>query len=83
MHLQFESKATFFKPNKAYWLDGLCVHESIIQKEDTQRTFVRLSMPSTAPWFEGYTKNPLGIQPTGKILTKRPFQHRQEVVLGK
>lgn len=62
-------------------VDGLCVHESVEQKEDCERIFVRLSMPSAAPWFEGYTKNPLGILPTGKILPKREFQAESEIIL--
>lgn len=76
-----ESKATIFKKNTAYWVDGLCVHESLPQKENTKRTFVRLSMPSNAPWFDGYTKNPKGIQPTGEILSKRKYQNEREVIL--
>jgi len=62
-----------FKKNTVYWCDGLCVHESIPMIKDTQRQFVRLSMPSSAPWFEGYTENPLGVKPTGPILAKRAF----------
>lgn len=76
-----EEKSTVFQAGRAYWVDGLCVHESLVQPEDCERTFVRLSMPSKAPWFEGYTKNPLGIQPTGPILKPRSFQNSKEVVL--
>jgi hypothetical protein len=64
---------TVFQPNVVYWVDGLCVHESLSQKERTPRQFVRLSMPSNAPWFEGYTENPLGIKPTGEILPPRKY----------
>lgn len=59
--------------NKVYWADGLCVHESIPMEKDTIRTMVRLSTPSNAPWFEGYTVNTKGVKPTGKILPKRKF----------
>lgn len=76
-----ENKAEVFKDGVAYWVDGLCVHESVAQPEDCERIFVRLSMPSKAPWFDGYTKNPLGILPTGKILSKREFQSESEIVL--
>lgn len=76
-----EESSCVFEENTAYWVDGLCVHESVPQKEDTNRIFLRLSMPSSAPWFEGYTKNPKGILPTGRILKKREFQNSQEVVL--
>jgi hypothetical protein len=76
-----KNKSEIFKEGVAYWVDGLCVHESLVQNEDCNRIFVRLSLPSKAPWFEGYTKNPLGILPTGKILPKRKFQSATEVVL--
>jgi len=76
-----EENYTVFKSNTAYWVDGLCVHESIPVLENTKRIFLRLSMPSNAPWFEGYTKNPLGIEPTGKILSKREFQNSEEIIL--
>lgn len=61
------------KPHEVRWLNGLCVHESLPMAHDTYRTFVRLSFPSTAPWFEGYTPNPFGIKPTGPILPRREF----------
>lgn len=64
---------TVFKAGVVYQLDGLCVHESLEQKENVPRQFVRLSMPSTAPWFEGYTENPKGVKPTGPILPRRKF----------
>lgn len=66
-------QATIFEPNQVYWVDGLCVHESMPMRADVNRQFVRLSMPSTAPWFDGYTQNPFGIQPTGPILPRRPY----------
>ena len=68
-----EENATLFQPNRLYWVDGLCVHESLPMLEDCDRQFIRLSMPSTAPWFEGYTENPKGIKPTGPILPRRSF----------
>ena len=70
------------EPNVAYWCDGLCVHESLPFQQDTQRTLVRLSMPSDAPWYQGYTRNPKGIKPTGPILPQREFQNTAEVVLA-
>lgn len=76
-----ESKSKVFEANRAYWVDGLCVHESLPLKERTKRAFIRLSMPSNAPWFEGYTKNPKGIKPSGEILSKREFQKEDEIVL--
>jgi len=68
-----EKNATVFGAGQVYWVDGLCVHESIPLTETADRQFVRLSMPSTAPWFEGYSENPLGIKPTGPILARRKF----------
>lgn len=68
-----EAEAVVFKPNVVYWLDGLCVHESIPQPKVVDRQFVRLSLPSEGPWFEGYTENPMGIKPTGPILPPRVF----------
>lgn len=70
---QAEGEGTLFGANEVYWLDGLCVHESVPMAEPTARQFVRLSLPSCAPWFEGYTENPLGIKPTGPILPRRAF----------
>jgi hypothetical protein len=75
-HLMNQAKdecATLFKPNMLYWVDGLCVHESVKFDKPVQRQFVRLSLPSDGPWFEGYTVNPLGVMPTGKILPPRKF----------
>jgi hypothetical protein len=66
-------EGTLFEANMAYWVDGLCVHESLPMKEPTPRQFVRLSLPNNGPWFEGYTENPLGIMPTGPILPEREF----------
>jgi hypothetical protein len=66
-------EGTLFEANNVYWVDGLCVHESVPQVARVDRQFVRLSMPSTAPWFDGYTVNPLGVLPTGEILPRRQF----------
>lgn len=73
--------ATIFQPNNVYWVDGLCIHESLSMQKDCERQFVRLSMPSNGPWFTGYTENPLGIKPTGEILPRRQFQNTNEVKL--
>lgn len=70
---QLQSPGTLLKPDCIYWLGALCVHESIAQPESVVRQFVRLSLPSTAPWYEGYTRNPLGVLPTGPILPRRRF----------
>ncbi len=62
-----ESESTVFEANSAYWCNAACVHESLYFEKDTERTFVRLSMPSDAPWYVGYTKNPKGTEPTGPV----------------
>jgi hypothetical protein len=56
---------------RAYWLGPYCVHEALPMPVDTRRQVVRVSMPSTAPWYEGYTVNPLGIPPGGPIHAAR------------
>jgi hypothetical protein len=74
-HLRGElrSPGTIFAPGMVYWVDGMCVHESTRQLGDVDRQFIRLSLPSTAPWYEGYTENPLGVKPSGPILPRRKF----------
>lgn len=67
-----EECAALLKESIVYWLDPLCVHTSIPAERPVQRQFLRLSLPSNGPWFEGYTKNPLGVLPTGEILPRRP-----------
>lgn len=57
--------------NRAYWCGALTVHESLPQPEAVSRQFLRLSFPSDAPWYEGYTENPLGIAPGGPVLAPR------------
>ena len=59
---------------QVYHCGPLTIHEAVPMRVDTQRSFVRLSMPSDAPWFEGYTPNPLGVKPTGPILPRREAQ---------
>lgn len=60
-----------FKANRAYWCGALAVHESLPVAATCRRQFLRVSMPSSAPWHEGYTPNPLGILPAGRILPRR------------
>lgn len=72
-HMTLPNEGEIFQANQVYWLDGACVHESLPVEEDTYRQFVRLSLPSNGPWFEGYTENPEGILPSNEILPKRIF----------
>lgn len=62
---------SFMKAGEVVWADGLLVHESLPTKSDVSRQFVRISLPNNAPWFVGYTENPLGIKPCGKIINER------------
>jgi hypothetical protein len=73
-----ESESTVFEAGVAYWCGATCVHESLPMQENTQRTFVRLSMPSDAPWHEGYTRNPKGIKPTGVIIPRGAWDRVKE-----
>ena len=66
-------RETLFEAGVVYWVHGMCVHESVPMSSEVDSTFVRLSLPSTAPWFEGYTENPMGVKPTGPILPRREF----------
>jgi len=71
-HLPLPELGTVFQAGDVYWVDGACVHQSLPVETLTKRQFVRLSMPSSGPWFEGYTPNPdSSIQPSGKILPRR------------
>ena len=66
-----DDESIVFEANHAYYCLPLTVHESLPMKSDTYRQFLRLSFPNTCPWYEGYTENPLGIQPAGEILPAR------------
>lgn len=72
-HLVLPNNGEIFEAGHIYWVDGACVHESLPVAEKTRRQFVRLSMPSNGPWFEGYTENPAGIMPSNDILPRREF----------
>lgn len=73
-HLRAECRPeceVVLQPNTLYWMNPSCVHESMPMDVETERTFVRLSLPSKCDWYEGCTPNPLGIKPTGKINRRR------------
>lgn len=59
------------KASKIYFCEQFCVHESLPILAGGHRIFVRLSMPSNAPWPANCTPNPLGILPTGPISEPR------------
>jgi len=64
-------EAKLIKSNQLWWCSPTCVHEALEMPEDTFRQFCRVSMPSTAPWHEGYTPSPFGVLPTGPIKPPR------------
>ena len=61
-------EAFSFQAGDVIWADGLLVHESYPATQVTDRQFIRVSLPNNAPWFVGYTPNPLGIAPCGPII---------------
>ena len=73
-HLEPElnpAAATVLQPSEIYWCGPMTVHKALPLTADTARQFCRVSYPSEAPWYEGYTPNPLGIKPTGPIHAPR------------
>jgi hypothetical protein len=57
-----------------YFCSPLGVHEALPMIADTRRQFVRVSLPNECPWYEGYTKSPVGVTPTGPIHPARAHQ---------
>lgn len=55
------------QPGRVYFCGPMAVHEALPMPTDTRRQFVRLSMPSRSPWYEGYTRNPTGVEPEGEV----------------
>lgn len=66
-----DDESIILGPGEVFWCSPTCVHEAIPMVVDVERQFIRLSMPNDAPWYEGYTENPLGIKPTGPVLPAR------------
>lgn len=61
----------YMRRGRVYHCGPLAVHESLRPAVGGHRQVVRLSMPSDAPWFEGYTESPCGVLPTGPTLSRR------------
>lgn len=69
LRAQLPDKACYsFQAGDVIWADGLMVHESYPATQPVRRQFVRVSLPNNAPWFVGYTENPLGIRACGQII---------------
>jgi hypothetical protein len=70
-HVQPSGNEVMMAANQVYWCSPLALHESLPMTAHCVRQMFRLSMPNPSPWYESCTPNPLGIQPTGKILPAR------------
>ena len=76
-------RALVMQPGGVYFCGPLGVHEGLPMRHGSLRTLVRLSMPNDCPWYEGYTRNPLGVEPTGPIHAKRvEFMRYRESTIG-
>lgn len=64
-------RAVDFEGEHVYWCNGYALHEALPMVRATRRQFVRISMPSDAPWYEGYTPSPYGVRPTGPVHRER------------
>lgn len=71
---KFNAEPLALQRGTVYHCNPLFLHQSVPLPWTVKRQFVRVSTPSTAPWYEGYTPNPLGIKPTGPILPRRTAQ---------
>lgn len=78
-HLRSQANAgSFLTPEIAYWVEPLCVHESMPMQETVQRQLLRLSMPNNGVWYKSYTHNPLGVVAAGPIIDdERPQMSHQ------
>lgn len=61
-------------PDVLYWANHTFIHETLPATEVQSRQFVRVSMPSAAPWHSDYTPSPIGIRPAGPIVGPRQGQ---------
>lgn len=64
-------RAVDFEAGHVYWCSPLALHEALPMEKTVRRQFARISMPSDAPWYEGYTPSPYGVLPTGPIHPER------------
>lgn len=59
------------KANEIWWVNGLCLHETMPQKTAGVRQFFRMTMPNKGDWYSEYTENPVGVKAPGNILGPR------------
>ena len=72
LRAELDSKELYsFQAGDVIWADGLMVHESYPAQHAVDRQFVRVSLPNNSPWFVGYSENPLGIKPCGRVVDER------------
>lgn len=69
----FGNKGSALEPGVVYRMEPSTLHESVPVMEDCARQFLRISFPSKAAWYEGYTRNPNGVEPAGVIKPRRSF----------
>lgn len=62
------------KAKHLYWCSPMALHEALPMRVDTRRQFLRVSMPSDAPYQREYTPNPTGIVPLGAPAPPRAAQ---------
>lgn len=63
------------KENNLYWLSDATPHEALPMKVDGYRQFFRWVGDEVAVWYEQHsTRNPLGIEPRGRIVTENKFE---------
>ena len=67
----YAKEAIVMRPGQVYFCGPLAVHEALPMRKIVKRQVCRLSMPNDCPWYEGYTRNPLGVEPTGSIHAPR------------
>lgn len=72
--LRDDRACVVLQPGVVYHCGPMTVHAVLPMTEDCHRSFVRVSMPSNAPWYEGYTENPMGERPAGPIHPHRATQ---------
>ena len=74
-HLRREiGEPTVMQAGRVYSCGGMTVHEALPMKATTRRQFVRISLPNDRDWHDGYTRNPEGIEPTGRVAARRVRQ---------
>lgn len=68
------AESELMTPQSLYWMTDRTPHASQMVMKDTERQFFRLVSDEVGGWWKQHsTANPLGIQPTCRILTHSKF----------